>query len=191
MAEGSTGVTRTEQFLTELCGRTFLQLWSYTNPYKDDGHEFCDVLAVFDNHVFIFFDREKQLTQFTEGEDPTVRWDRWKRSAIDRQVNTAHGAERYLRGGRKVFLDSKKTTEFPVPIDIDAMVVHKIIVAHGAAEACKNFSESNVYGSLAICYGELGAIPSPFPLWFISTVRHPCMSLIPTIFPSFWENWTP
>jgi len=50
----STGVTATEQFLTELCGRTFLRLWSYANPHKDDGHEFCDILAVFENHVFIF-----------------------------------------------------------------------------------------------------------------------------------------
>ncbi len=36
------------------------------------------------------------------------------------------------------------------------MVVHKIIVAHDANEACKAFSEANVYGSLAVCYGKLG-----------------------------------
>ena len=158
----STGVTATEQFLTELCGRTFLRLWSYANPHKDDGHEFCDILAVFENHVFIFFDREKQLTQFTEEEDAQIRWDRWKRRVIDKQVNTAHGAERYLRSGRKVFLDAKKTKEFPVPVNTEAMVVHKIIIAHGAADACKNFSESNVSGSLAISYGEPDA-SDPFP----------------------------
>lgn len=42
------------------------------------------------------------------------------------------------------------------------MVVHKIIVAHGAAQACKSFSESNVYGSLAICYGA-GDTPGAWP----------------------------
>jgi hypothetical protein len=153
---GPVGVTPTEQFLAELCGRSFLRLWSYANPYKDDGHEFCDVLAVFESHVFIFFDREKQLADFTEEENPDVRWDRWKRGAIDRQVNTAHGAERYLRSGRKVYLDAKKISEFPVPVDVETITVHKIIVAHGAAQACKSFSESNISGSLAISYGDTG-----------------------------------
>jgi len=156
------GITPTEQFLTELCGRSFLRLWSYANPYKDDGHEFCDLLAVFGNHVFIFFDREKQLADLTEEADPQVLWERWKRGAIDRQVNTAHGAERYLRSGRKIYLDAKKGKEFPVPLDIEAMTVHKIIVAHGAAQACKDFAESNIYGSLAICYGEPDA-PQSWP----------------------------
>jgi hypothetical protein len=139
------GVTPTEQFLTELCGRSFLRLWSYANPYKDDGHEFCDLLAVFETHVFIFFDREKQLADFTEEADAQVLWERWKRGAIDKQANTAQGAERYLRSGRKIYLDAKRTKEFPVPVDAENMVVQKIIVAHGAAQACKNFSESNVY----------------------------------------------
>lgn len=148
------GVTPTEQFLSQLCERSFLRLWSYANPYKDDGHEFCDLLAVFENHVFIFFDREKQLADFTDGDDAQVLWQRWKRGTIDKQINTAKGAERYLRSGRRIYLDAKKANEFPVPMDTKAMVVHKIIVAHGAAQACKNFAGSNVSGSLAICYGE-------------------------------------
>ncbi|WP_426960389.1 YecA family protein [Muricoccus radiodurans] len=158
----TSGVTSTERLLAELCDRSFLRLWSYANPYKDDGHEFCDVLAAFENHVFIFFDRKKQLTEFAVDEDPNIKWSRWKRNAIDRQVQTTHGAERYLRSGRAVYLDAKKAKEFPVPINRDTMIVHKIIVAHGAAEACKNFSESNIYGSLAISYGE-SDVPDPFP----------------------------
>ena len=56
----SPGVTPTERLLAELCERSFLRLWSYPNPYKDDGKEFCDLLAVFEDHVFIFFDRESR-----------------------------------------------------------------------------------------------------------------------------------
>lgn len=161
--EISQGVTHTERFLAELCSRTFLYIWSYANPFKDDGHEFCDVLAVFENHVFIFFDREKILSDFGEDEDPNVRWGRWKRGVIDRQINTARGAERYLRSGRKIYLDAKKTREFPVPLRLEDVTIHKIIVAHGAAEACKNFSDSNIYGSLAISYGEVASMPDwPF-----------------------------
>lgn len=35
----SVGVTATERMLAEFCERSFLKLWSYPNPYKDDGHE--------------------------------------------------------------------------------------------------------------------------------------------------------
>ena len=152
----SSGVTPTEQVLAELCERSFLRLWSYPNPYKDDGKELCDLLAVFEDHVFIFFDRESRHLK-AEGKDKKLAWERWKRAAIDDQARTAHGAERYLRGGRKIFLDAERTTEFPIAIDRDKMIVHKIVVAHGAAEACQAFSGANVYGSLAVAYGKPGA----------------------------------
>jgi hypothetical protein len=71
----SGGVTPTEQLLFRLCAKSFLRLWSYANPYKDDGHEFCDVLAVFDNHAFIFFDREKNLLSLGDRERAPVNWD--------------------------------------------------------------------------------------------------------------------
>ena len=158
-----TGVTPTERFLANLCSRSFLRLWSYTNPYKDDGHEFCDVLAVFEKHVFIFFDREKHLVDLTQEDDPQTRWERWKRGTIDKQINTARGAERYLRSGHKIYLDAKKTKAFPIRIDANDSIIHKIIVAHGSAEACKNFSEENIYGSLAISYNDSSGPPSwPF-----------------------------
>jgi len=42
------------------------------------------------------------------------------------------------------------------------MIVHKIIVAHGAAEACQSFSAENVYGSLAVSYGKIDNLSWPF-----------------------------
>ena len=42
----------------------------------------------------------------------------------------------------------------PLAIDPQKAVVHKIIVAHGAKEACEQASEQNIYGSLAITYCE-------------------------------------
>ena len=64
MTGPSGGVTATERLLAEFCERSFLKLWSYPNPHKDDGHELCDLLAVFGDTVFIFFDREKGNTEF-------------------------------------------------------------------------------------------------------------------------------
>ena len=147
----SSGVTETERMLAEFCERSFLKLWSYPNPAKDDGHELCDLLAAFGDYVFIFFDREIQLSEVPD-KDPQILWDRWKRNVVDRQVKTAHGAERYIRSGRRVFLDAKRTTPFPLAIDPQKVVIHKIVVAHGAKEACKRASDQNVYGSLAITY---------------------------------------
>ena len=148
----SEGVTPTERLLANLCERSFLKLWSYPNPFKDDRDELCDLLAVFENHVFIFFDREN-LALGKENNDPVVRWNRWKKKVIDAQTRTAHGAERYIKNGRGIFLDKDLTVPFPIAIDREKMIVHKIIIAHGAKEACEKFSADNVYGSLGIFYG--------------------------------------
>lgn len=162
MSEKASGVTATERLLAEFCERSFLKLWGYPNPHKDDGHELCDLLAVFGDTVFIFFDRENTLPDIPD-EDPQVLWDRWKRNVIDRQVKTAHGAERYIRSGRPIFLDAKREKPFPIPFDKDTAVIHKIIVAHGAKEACERASAQNVYGSLAITYTEADGGPThPF-----------------------------
>lgn len=153
MIEKSDGVTKTEQLLAEFCEKTFLKLWSYSNPYKDDGHELCDLLAVFGKYVFIFFDRDSELPTLEAMDKPKeVLWNRWKRNVIDSQVKTAHGAERYIRSGRPIYLDGKKTIPFPLEIAPEKIVVHKIVVAHGAMEACKKDSSQNVYGSLAVSY---------------------------------------
>lgn len=162
MITKSSGVTETEQALAEFCERSFLKLWSYPNPFKDDGHELCDLLAVFGDYVFIFFDRKSQLPAAPDN-DLKVLWDRWKRNVVDRQVKTAHGAERYIRSGRPIFLDAKRTTPFPLAIDPQKAIIHKIIIAHGAKGACEQASDQNVYGSLAITYCETDGGPSrPF-----------------------------
>ena len=158
----SPGFTPTERMLADLCDQTFLRLWSYPNPCKDDGHELCDLLAVFDRHLFVFFDREGRHFQNTT-RDPLLNWARWKREVIERQVKSARGAERYLRSGRNIFLDSARQVPFPINLPTDQMIVHKIVVAHGANEACKDFSPDNVYGSLAVGYGNAsGAQAFPF-----------------------------
>ena len=148
----SEGVTLTERQLSDFCEKSFLKLWSYPNPIKDDRDELCDLLAVFENQVFIFFDRESRQFEKTN-KDPMVNWKRWKKKVIDAQIRTAHGAERYIRSGRSIFLDTALKVPFPIDIDFKDMIIHKIIVAHGAKEACESFSDDNVYGSLAISYG--------------------------------------
>jgi hypothetical protein len=157
----SSGVTATEQMLADLCERSFLGLWSYPNPFKDDGKELCDLLAVFANHAFVFFDRESRHLD-KSGKDFLTNWERWKRAAIDDQVRTAYGAEGYIRSGRGIFIDNSLTTPLPIDIERERLIIHKIIVAHGAKDACRLFSDDNVYGSLAIAYGDADSSP-PWP----------------------------
>lgn len=169
--EKSEGVNESENMLSLLCERTFLKLWSYPNPVKDDGHEMCDLIAVFGNEVFLFFDRKNTALEGAEsGEDYAINWGRWKRKAIDKQLKTVYGAERYLRNKRPVFLDGKREMKLPIPIAKENLVVHKIIVAHGAAEACLNFSDQNISGSLAVSYGLLRS-NDELPPFFIALDR--------------------
>ena len=101
--EKSKGVTPTEEWLSNLCERTFLKLWSWPNPCKQDGKELCDLIAVFDDHVFVFFDRESNSLQ-DAGKNINVTWSRWKKQVIDKQINTAKGAERYIKNCQPIYL---------------------------------------------------------------------------------------
>ena len=158
----SKGRTPTEKMLADLCEGSFLKLWSYPNPLKDDGDELCDVIAVFEDHVFIIFDREN-LAFSKKSNDPAINWNRWKKRVIDAQTRTAHGAEKYIKSGRKIYLDKNLTVPLPIAINPKEMVVHKIIIAHGAKDACERFSDRNIFGSLAIVYGPVDSeLPFPF-----------------------------
>jgi hypothetical protein len=158
----SQGQTPTEASLAWLCDNTFLKLWSYANPFKSDGKELCDLIAVFENHFFLFFDRESR-TFDTSSQDISVIWERWKKTAIDRQINTADGAARYIQRCRdEVYLDAKCTVRLPIKLAADNLVIHKFIVAHGAKDACLNFSPDNVSGSLGITYSDDDP-HAPFP----------------------------
>ena len=150
----SPGFTETERFLSDLCERTFLRLWSYPNPFKAPGKELCDVIAVFDHHVFLFFDRFHGA--FERDTDEVMRsWERWKKEAIDKQFKTAHNAVKHvLRDRRAIFVDAKAQVPLPVTIPTGDITIHSIIVAHGAADACKAFSPNNISGSLAVVYAD-------------------------------------
>jgi hypothetical protein len=159
----SEGVTPTERLLAELCDRTFLKLWSFPNPCREDGKELCDLIVVFENEVLIFFDRENRRFD-NNPTDVDLAWKRWRKEVIDKQVTTALGAERYIRKGRPIFLDTKQAEPFPIPIDLQNARFHKVVVAHGVRDACKQSSPSNVSGSLAISYGPKGtaSVDQPF-----------------------------
>ena len=158
----SEGTTPTEKLLSQLCENTFLKFWSYPNPYKNDRKELCDLIAVFDDHVFVFFDRESRKFD-NASKDISVTWKRWKTEVIDKQIKTLRGAERYIRTGKPIFIDSKCETRLPIVVPENARI-HKFVVAHGVEETLKKFSGKDYSGSLAISYGEYAkpSVERPF-----------------------------
>jgi hypothetical protein len=130
------GLTPSEQYLNQLCERTFLKLWSYPNVFRMHGKELCDLLVVFENDVIIFSDKS---CQFPNSGDLQRDWDRWYRRSVERSVAQVYGAERWIREHpTRVFLDAKCTQPFPLQIgDPKVLRFHRIVVAIGACGRCR------------------------------------------------------
>jgi len=134
----SEGVTESETRLSKLCNKLFLSLWSYPNVYRDQGQgkEICDLLVVFNEHLFIFSDKE---CRFETSEDLNVNWSRWYQRTIYNSAKQIWGAERWIFDyPKRIFIDKKCTKHFPLSIPSKSeAIIHRIVVAHGAKEECQ------------------------------------------------------
>ena len=152
----SVGVNDSEKLLTRLCDKVFLDLWTYPNPQRKQGKELCDVLAVFENHVFIFSDKNPSFESKKTTKTNLEKWESWKDKAIDSSIRQIKGAEKQIRKNPEmIFVDSKCTIPLPIPIDKENLKIHRIIVAHGAKEACKKYDPDKKNGSLTVGYAKL------------------------------------
>lgn len=145
----SEGSTESEKYLAKLADRSFLNLWSYPNPYRSqklggagDGKEICDLLVVCDPHVLVF--SEKDITWTDKPVD--VAWPRWCRRAVFDAATQLKGAERWINEfPDRIFLD--KLCEVPFPLGFPAVErrrVHRIIVARGAKDACRKYFDGGL-----------------------------------------------
>lgn len=102
-----TARSESEHFVHRLAEKTFLQLWSYTNPTRDqgrteqqrEGKELCDLLVVCGDDVIIFSIKE---SLFRNSGDTNLDWKRWHKNAILRSANQVFGAERFIRKFRGI-----------------------------------------------------------------------------------------
>lgn len=172
------GFNDSEAYLNSLCNETFLSLWSYANVFRDqgriqsgisgakgDGKELCDLLAIFEEHIFIFSDKR---CEFTNSGDIQVDWSRWYKRAVRDAAKQIWGAERWLfKFPNTIYLDNNCTQLFPLIIPAkENAIVHRIIVAHGASKECiKKFRGS---GSLMIFSEIIGEM-------HITTQAHECI----------------
>jgi len=150
------GVTETERYLANLAEKSFLNLWSYPSPYRDqkiggngagDGKELCDLLVVCGDHIIIF--SEKNI-EWPNG-DLNVAWGRWVKRAVVAAAKQAKGAERWIdEHPTRIFLDRDCKNSFPIDLpEPRKRKFHHVIVARGASDQCKKYLEAHS-GSLLI-----------------------------------------
>jgi hypothetical protein len=149
----ASGITKSERSLQRLAEHSFLSLWSYPNLFKSKGQELCDLLVVFDLHVLIFSDKAVKYPRIGNRD---VAWKRWFKKAVMKSSNQVYGAERWLKQyPDRIYLDQACTQPFPLDLPSpDEMIVHRIVVAHGASVWCKR--ELGGTGSLMIAPSIIG-----------------------------------
>ena len=148
------GVTSSERYLAKLAEKSFLNLWSYPSPFRDqkqgvhgDGKEICDLLVVCGTYIILF---SEKTVSWPRG-DLKVAWTRWGKRAIRNAAKQAAGAERWVTfHPERIFLDRACKEPFPINLPSEnEQIIHRIVVANGAAESCKKcIPESS--GSLII-----------------------------------------
>lgn len=150
-AEGSTD---SERNLAKLADRSFLNLWSYPSPYRDqkqggtgDGKELCDLLVVCGKHIIIF---SEKTIDWPSGDIATA-WRRWAKRAIRDSAKQTKGAERWISDfPERVFLDRDCANPFPIDLPPkEIRQVHRVVVANGSAKACQAHTPGSS-GSLII-----------------------------------------
>ncbi|HCT2507857.1 TPA: SEC-C domain-containing protein [Aeromonas dhakensis] len=159
-------VTPSEAFLSYLCGKTFLSLWSYPNVYTDEGFsktntgkELCDLLVVFNNNIFIFSDKD---IKFNHEVEVSVAWERWKRKSIYNSIRQLYGAESFMRRyPSRIYVDRECSIPFPIEFNIETAKVYLISVTKNSLEpASKYFNQHSLgsSGTLVQCYNHLAAM---------------------------------
>ena len=150
----SQGVTNSERYLAGLAEKSFLNLWSYPSPYRNqkghragDGKELCDLLVVCGHHVIIF---SEKTIDWPSGDLKTA-WCRWAKRAIKDSAKQTKGAERWIKEfPDRLFLD--RDCRVPFPIDLppqDSIQIHRVVVANGSVEASRHHLPKSS-GSLVI-----------------------------------------
>jgi hypothetical protein len=122
-------MTRTEEFVYNLCNRTFLSLWSFPNPIGKKGKELCDVLIICEPDIIIFSVKEINIKDSGEFDTDTKRW---MERAIDSSVKQIYGAERFIENTNRILL-SDRNTEIELKKN-NNWKIHRIAVSFGRGE---------------------------------------------------------
>jgi hypothetical protein len=109
----------------------------------------CDLLVIFGADIIIF---SVKFIEFNRLIDIQIGWKRWFRRAVLSSAKQLYGAESWLRRyPDRIYLDSQCSRRVPIGLpDKDTIRVHRIAVALGIQNACKEFFGGTSLGSLMI-----------------------------------------
>jgi hypothetical protein len=135
-------VNNAEQFVYEVCTKSFLSLWSYINPQgKTPSKELCDILVVCDPHVIVISVKDINLKNT---DNPSIDWNRWKRKAVDDSIKQIKGAVGWLEQSSQVVQkDGSPGLNLP---SREQRVYHRIAVAFGGRREVPFSSSDNSDG---------------------------------------------
>ena len=131
------GITPSEKFVSSLCERSFLRLWTHPNPKGKKNKELCDCLVVCGPHIIIISVKE---SVYKDTGDITG-WGRWEKSAIENTANQIWGAERWLETTDQFVRHDGRVISLPAKAD---RKYHRISVSMGGR------------GHIPIKWGDLG-----------------------------------
>jgi hypothetical protein len=128
-----------EEKLSSLAKKTFLSMWSYENPFYEQGKELCDILVIFGNDVVIISDK---LNQFGNHPEFAVNWKRWYKKAVSDSARQLRGARNHVRKfPEKIYVDAKVSSPLPLKLPpVGLMRIHLIAVANGCDDMCESIS---------------------------------------------------
>ncbi|HKM49851.1 MAG TPA: hypothetical protein VJZ75_01585 [Candidatus Bathyarchaeia archaeon] len=117
-----------EQFVYDLCKKSFLSLWSYPNPVRQqDNKELCDILVVCDPYIVILSVKKIHYHTLL---DKNIAVKRWERRAINESVKQVYRAQGWITGGKKIVTCHKgREIKFP---DLKDVKIHRVAVALGS-----------------------------------------------------------
>ena len=122
-------MNKAEQFVFQVCKRSFLSLWSYLKPSGKNNKELCDILIVCEPDIIIVSVKEVKVTK---SKDITTNWKRWNRRAVEDSVKQIYGAERWIKSASNVVRrDGTKGLAFPKK---EEQRIHRVAVALGRGE---------------------------------------------------------
>jgi hypothetical protein len=155
--EKSLGTTTTERRLSKLCEKTFLGLWSYANLHttegikdgKGKGRELCDLLAIIDNNIILFSDKD---ISFNQNIDIIVAWKRWRRKSILESAAQLYGAEKWLREhAQEIYLDEMCQNKFPLEIPNPKEIkIHLVAITSNSYFPARQYFGQNSSDSLML-----------------------------------------
>ncbi len=134
--ERAGGLTASERILAEIADRSFLKLWTYPNPFREQNQELVDLIVVFGEDVLLFSDKGGE---YPNTGNTALDWSRYYRSAVAESARQIRTAENWIRRTPdRVYLDVHCQNPLPIPLPpANRMRVHRICVAPAATEAAR------------------------------------------------------